>query len=105
MGFNTRVVLHVLCLLLTISLLAWCLSNTQYYVTMLSLSLLLACQVTLLLRYVQSTNRQLARFMEAIRHVDFSQSFRQRELSGSFQQSYFWLCPARFSAVMAISRN
>lgn len=86
MGFNTRVVLHVLGLLLTISLLAWCIGNTQYYATMLTLSLLLAFQVASLLRYVHSTNRQLARFMEAIRHADFTQNFRQRGPGSSFRQ-------------------
>ena len=53
---------------------------------MLLLLVVLALQVTVLVRYVQRTNRELARFMLAIRHADFSQSFAIERSSSSFAE-------------------
>ncbi len=58
--------------------------TTAYYATLLLLSFVLALQVTALIQYVQRTNRELARFMLAIRHADFSQSFVASRSSKSF---------------------
>ena len=60
--------------------------TTAYYATMLLLLVTLAIQVTVLVRYVQRTNRELARFMLAIRHADFAQSFVVDRSSKSFAE-------------------
>ena len=85
MGFNLRVSLHVAAILLTVVVLSWCLLNTQYYATMLTLSLVLALQISALLRFIHATNRELSRFLTAVRHSDFSQSFRNLQPGGSFR--------------------
>lgn len=84
MSFNTRTILHIAGILATAFLLLWCVVNTRYYATMLTLSLLLAFQVYALLRFVSITNRQLSRFLDAVEHSDFSLSFRQPEANDSF---------------------
>jgi nitrogen fixation/metabolism regulation signal transduction histidine kinase len=60
--------------------------TTAYYATLLLLAVVLAMQVASLVRYVQRTNHELARFMLAIRHSDFSQSFAVQPASRSFAE-------------------
>lgn len=87
MGFNLRVLLHVIGLLLTLTALAWCITNdTNYYATMFTLSLLLLIQLTSLIRYISHTNRELSRFLAAVQHGDFSQSFRGSCANSSFRE-------------------
>ncbi|MES2606505.1 MAG: ATP-binding protein [Pseudomonadota bacterium] len=85
MGFNLRVLLHVGGLLLTLSALAWCLTHPGYYATLFTLSLLLMAQVTGLIRHINHTNHELARFLGAVQHGDFSQSFRNISGYAGFQ--------------------
>lgn len=86
MGFKLRLVLHLGALLLTLLLLAWCLVHTQYYATMLTLSLILLAQIATLLRFLSATQRELSRFLGAIRYADFSQSFSQPQAPASFRE-------------------
>lgn len=60
--------------------------TTTYYATLLLLAAVLAVQVASLVHYVQRTNRELARFMLAIRHSDFSQSFALEPATTSFAE-------------------
>lgn len=84
MGFNLKTVLHISGILVTVMLLSWCVLNTSYYATMLTLTLVLVFQIHALLRFVTNTNRQLSRFLDAVKHSDFSLSFRHRDMQGSF---------------------
>lgn len=86
MGFDARVLLHVAGILLTVVLLGWCLLQTQFYATMLVLALILLAQLWGLLRLVHTTNRELARFLEALKYLDFSQRFSTSGRSGSFRE-------------------
>lgn len=96
MGFNLRVLLHVVGLQLTVTALAWCMTNdTNYYATMFTLSLLLLIQLAALIRYISHTNRELTRFLAAVQHGDFSQSFR-----GTYSNSSFRDLGAAFDGVL-----
>ena len=86
MGFNLRVIMHVLGILLTVLALCWILLNTSYYATLLTLTILLSLQVTALIRYVHGTNRELVRFLAAVKYADFSQSFLSPKKSTSFRE-------------------
>jgi nitrogen fixation/metabolism regulation signal transduction histidine kinase len=59
---------------------------TSYYATLLLLLVTLALQVAALVHYVTRTNRELARFMLAIRHEDLVQSFSPGPATGSFAE-------------------
>lgn len=85
MGFNLRIILHLTGLLLTMVAFTWCLFNTQYYATMLVLILVLVIQVSLLLRMIHASNRELVRFLDALKYADFSQSFSSGGNSASFR--------------------
>ncbi len=84
--FRLGVVLQVSLILANCVTLAWLIAETAYYATVLLLLLLLGIQMALLFRYVQRTNRELARFMLAVRHADFSQTFSDETLTGSFAE-------------------
>jgi two-component system, NtrC family, nitrogen regulation sensor histidine kinase NtrY len=86
MGFNLRVILHLAGILFTLGLLSWCLLNTSYYATMLTLTLVVILQISSLLHLINSTNRELVRFLDAVKHGDFSQSFQSRNATRSFTE-------------------
>lgn len=86
MGFNLRVLLHVAGILANVLLLSWIWSHYAYYATMLTLLLVLALQISALLRYVSATNRELSRFLAAVKYADFSQSFKGNRSHSSFQE-------------------
>ena len=100
MGFNLRVILHLAGVLLTLGVLSWCLLNTSYYATMLTLALVLMLQITSLLHLINSTNRELVRFLDAVKYGDFSQSFKSRNATRSFTE-----LGSAFDAVIARFRN
>jgi two-component system nitrogen regulation sensor histidine kinase NtrY len=60
--------------------------RTSYYATLLLLLVMLALQTFGLVRYVLRTNRELTRFMLAIRHEDFTQNFAAPHVGGSFAE-------------------
>src|SRR5690606_24578351 len=82
--FELVVIAHVAAIVAVCFLLAYLLVATRYYATMLLVAALLAGLVWSLLRHVQRTNRELARFMLTIRHGDFAQRFAAGAPSGSF---------------------
>lgn len=86
MGFNLKVLLYVGGITLTIGLFFYCLLNTQYYATMLTLSLVFSFQIIALLRFISVTNRELTRFLSAVKHSDFSQSFSSSNQHSSFKE-------------------
>lgn len=86
MAFNLRVMLHVAGILGTVLVFAWCYVNTSYYATMLVLILILLAQVSALLRMVHATNRELVRFLDALKYLDFTQSFSASSGSASFRE-------------------
>ncbi len=82
--FELGVALQVALLLATCIAIAYLAVATSYYATLLLLGVTLAVEVSALLRYVGRTNRELARFMLAVRHGDLAQSFRSPRGGGSF---------------------
>jgi two-component system nitrogen regulation sensor histidine kinase NtrY len=59
--------------------------KTSLIATAVLLGVLVVYQIWGLISFVERTNRQLTRFLEAIRHHDFSQSFRTLSLGSSFE--------------------
>lgn len=60
--------------------------ETTYYATLLLLVVALTLEVAVLVHYVQRTNRELARFLLAVRHEDLAQSFSAAPSGGSFAE-------------------
>ncbi|HEX6994993.1 MAG TPA: ATP-binding protein [Gammaproteobacteria bacterium] len=82
--FGARVVFQVALILVVCMLAAWLLVATSYYATTLLVVIVLGAQVAVLLHDVQRTNRNLTRFLLAIAHSDFSQTFTTDRPAGTF---------------------
>jgi nitrogen fixation/metabolism regulation signal transduction histidine kinase len=86
MDFKLKLALQLGALLLTMLLLSWVVLATGYYATRVALALLLCAQLAGLWRTLTTTNRELTRFLTAISHNDFTQSFKPVDGSGGFRE-------------------
>ena len=86
-SFRARVVLRVLLLGATLWLLFHMTAEGwSYPAVTVAAGLLLLFQIFGLVRFVDRTNRELARFLAAIRYADFSQTFGAGGLGSSFDE-------------------
>lgn len=76
--FRVMCILRVILLAGTLTLLVYLALTTRFYVTMLLFALLVVYQVYGLIHFVEKTDRELTRFLESIRHEDFSETFVSR---------------------------
>ena len=83
--FRTNVIVRVLLITLTALLLYPALERHLYAAAAL-IGLLILLQTAALIRYVQGTNRQLARFLESIRYNDFSAGFTGSRKGSGFDE-------------------
>ena len=74
-SFRVRIVGRILFLVAMILLLIYLVAETQHYATILIVSLFNVYQIYSLVKYVESTNHDLTRFLRSIRYSDFSQTF------------------------------
>jgi nitrogen fixation/metabolism regulation signal transduction histidine kinase len=70
----------------TICLLAYLLFRTELIAVAIFVSLLAVGQVVALIHYVTAANRELARFLHAVRYADFSQSFSNNLKGARFEE-------------------
>ncbi len=82
--FRFIAILRVLFLCSSVYLFFILLLRTGLYATIFIVCALIIYQIYALIRFVEKTNKQLSRFLEAIRHSDFSQSFSSKGLGYSF---------------------
>ena len=85
-NFRAQVVLRVLLLALTLGLFLHALPILGHPAVPVLAGLFLAWQVWSLVRFVDRTNRDVARFFQAVRHADFSQTFVTGGLGSSFDE-------------------
>ena len=69
-----------------ILLCAYLLLRTQLYAVILIVILTIAFQIYSLIKYVDKTNKDLQRFLDAIKYEDFSQTFSGGDLGDSFRE-------------------
>ena len=69
-----------------IFLLYFLILQTSYYAATLIVAVLIVYQFTSLIAYVEKTNRDLTRFLDAIKYSDFSQTFAHTGLGSSFTE-------------------
>ena len=84
--FRINCVLRVLLISASIYLLFYLLLQTQFYAATMIITMMSVYQIYSLIHYVEKTNRDLARFLDAIKHSDFSQSFGGAGLGSSFDE-------------------
>lgn len=84
--FEFNVTVRVALLALSSMLLGVLLVSTDYLATTFLVGVAILIQVGGLLRAVTTTNREISRFLTAIAHSDFSQSFSMRGLGSAFDE-------------------
>ena len=86
-AFRTRIVLRVAFLGATLWLLFYIIAEGTYHLAVpIVVGLVLLYQLYALVHYVERANRDLARFLNAIRYADFSQTFVTGGLGSSFDE-------------------
>ena len=84
--FRLQCLIRVLVLALSIGGFVFIVTKTRLYAVQILLALALLYQVISLFLYIERTNRELARFLLALRYHDFSQTFKDEKLGGSFDR-------------------
>lgn len=84
--FRYNVVIRIVLLTASIWFLLYIAVSKNYIITPVLLGLLVLFQIYSLIRYVEQTNRDLANFLESVRHADFTRSFQIDGMSSSFTQ-------------------
>lgn len=74
-SFRINCILRVLVLGGTISLFFYLVFQTALYATLLIVTCIIVYQIYALIHYVEKTDRDLTRFLDSIKHADFSQTF------------------------------
>jgi nitrogen fixation/metabolism regulation signal transduction histidine kinase len=83
--FRLQIITRIFILSVTIYLFIYLLDTTELYATLIIVALLFIYQLYSLIHLMETTNRRLTTFLEAIRYADFSQSFRGTELGKSYK--------------------
>ena len=84
-NFRLHCIFRVALLGATIYLFFYLLLQTALYATIVIVASSILYQIYSLIHYVEKTNRDLTRFLEAIKHTDFSQTFSGTGLGSSFE--------------------
>lgn len=84
--FRFQIILRVLLLSATTGIFFYVIHKTSLLATSFIIVFLIIYQVYDIIRYTERTNTYLNRFLESIRHADFSQSFKMRDLGSSFAE-------------------
>lgn len=84
--FRFQIIFRVIFLFVSFYLFFTLLFRTGLLATTFIIGSLIIFQVFSLIRFVEKTNQHLSRFLETIRHSDFSQSFSPSGLGSSFDQ-------------------
>ena len=82
--FRLICVLRVALLCVTTCLFFYCLFFSAYYATLAIIGACVVYQTWVLIHYVERTQRDLTRFLQAIRYEDFSQSFTGAGLGSAY---------------------
>lgn len=74
-SFSFGVLWRVSALFVTLAALAWAVAHTDWYVTTALFAIAAFVQVALLAHFATATNREIARFLDAVAHDDAGRSF------------------------------
>ncbi|MFH1070294.1 MAG: ATP-binding protein [Candidatus Glassbacteria bacterium] len=85
-NFRALCLLRVLALSASVCLVFYLLLKTDYYATIAIVVILTIYQIYALIQFVDTMNLELSRFLEAIRHADFSQSFSAQGIGAGFDR-------------------
>ncbi|MCB0300500.1 MAG: ATP-binding protein, partial [Calditrichaeota bacterium] len=84
--FRWVIIARILFLSALIFLLNYLLLETEYIAAVIIIAGLIIYNIFMLVHYVEKTNRDLARFLDAVKYSDFSQTFMLTGLGSSFNE-------------------
>lgn len=84
--FRVNITVRILTLSLFLCLFFFLLFRTELFAALFITAVLSAYQIYSLIRYVETTNRDLSRFFETIKYEDFSQTFKDDGRGKSFSE-------------------
>ncbi|WP_158278607.1 sensor histidine kinase [Rhodohalobacter mucosus] len=82
--FRLKLILRVCLLALTLAVLIYLWLETEFYVSMTLLAVVVLIQIVSLIGFIEKTNRLLTRFLDAIRYSDFTGNFSDSGLESNF---------------------
>lgn len=85
-NFRFQIVFRIALMMGNLYLLLWLWNTTQLYMTIVLLGIAMVYQIYALIYYVEKTNRDTQRFLDAIRYSDFTQTFSSQGLGRSFDR-------------------
>lgn len=85
-NFRLQVILRLTLLVGSVLILLVLTQSTRLYMTFVLIGLAIVYQIVGLIHYVEKTNRDTLRFLDAIRYSDFTQTFTSQGMGRSFDQ-------------------
>ncbi len=82
--FSFLISVRTILVMLNLVALTWFITSSGYHVTTVVFALLLLFQCTNLVQFVEKTNKELTRFLDAARYADYSQRFELKPLGAGF---------------------
>lgn len=83
--FDFKVIVRVTFIMLTLFALSYIFGDDRLFFNQIILFIVLVIQVYELIRFLNYTNKELAKFILSIRHNDFSINFRRSKIGQSFE--------------------
>lgn len=87
-NFKVNVIFRLLFLITLVLLFVYCFNNTEYYITMFILVVLILVTFFDLIRYVDKTNQDFTGFLLGIKYEDFSATYSGKHKGKTFGQLY-----------------
>ena len=78
-GFRVQTILRIVALSVSLAVMIYLIFQTEYLISAVLLGIIIVLQVVALVRYIETTNTKLVRFLEAINYNDFSLTFLNKK--------------------------
>ncbi len=85
-NFRVNLILRIILLVISVGAFYYVIFDGHQTVTAIILGAVIILEIYSLIRYVDFTNRELSKFVRSINYSDFSQSFKGKNLGGSFKE-------------------
>ena len=84
--FRLGITIRVLFLTATLFILLYLIMETEYYISIGFLGILVILQILFLIQFLERTNVLLTRFLESIKYSDFTGTFQNHRLGSNFKE-------------------
>lgn len=85
-NFKLNIIFRIIFIALSIFFFAYVYFTTAFIATQFIILFIIGAQIFSLIKYIDTTNKELARFLQSIKYSDFSQSFSRSKLGKSHKE-------------------